>query len=121
MKNIMIVDDSPILRASIRTVLERAGYTVCGEAANADETFALYEKEKPGLVLLDILLPGISGLEVLKRLKENNPATKILIVTAVNQDALNTQAKQLGVEGILYKPFEPSELTQAIKSIFSPD
>ncbi|MDD2773968.1 MAG: response regulator [Elusimicrobiales bacterium] len=117
MTKILIVDDSPILRSTIRTVLERAGYQITGEAGNADEAFALYGKERPGLVLLDILLPGESGLDILRRLKTMDPAAQVLIVTAVNQEAVNEEAKQLGARGILYKPFDPSELTAAIAEV----
>jgi two-component system chemotaxis response regulator CheY len=113
----MIVDDSPILRSTIRTVLERSGHQITGEAGNADEAFALYGKDRPDLVLLDILLPGESGLDILRKLNGINPAVKVLIVTAVNQEAVNEEAKQLGARGILYKPFDPSELTTAITEV----
>jgi len=117
MTRILIVDDSPILRSTIRTVLERSGHEICGEAGNADEAFSLFAKEKPDLVLLDILLPGESGLDILKKLKAKDPAAKVLIITAVNQEAVNEEARQLGAKGILYKPFDPSELTAAITEV----
>ncbi|MFA5161549.1 MAG: response regulator [Elusimicrobiales bacterium] len=114
---ILIVDDSPILRSTIRAVLERAGHHITGEAGNADEAFALYQKERPELVLLDILLPGESGLDILRKLKMTDNTANVLIVTAVNQEAVNDEAKQLGARGILYKPFDPSELTTAITEV----
>ena len=117
MTKIMIVDDSPILRSTIRTVLERMGHHITGEAGNADEAVALFDKEKPDLVLLDILLPGESGLDILKKLKGKDSSVKVLIVTAVNQETVNEEARQLGAKGILYKPFDPSELTAAITEV----
>jgi len=117
MTKIMIVDDSPILRSTIRAVLERSGHHVSGEAGNADEAFELYKKDKPDLVLLDILLPGESGLDILRKLKMIDAGVKVLIVTAVNQEVVNEEAKQLGALGILYKPFDPSELTAAITDV----
>lgn len=117
MTKIMIVDDSPILRSTIRTVLERMGHHITGEAGNSDEAVLLFDKEKPDLVLLDILLPGESGLDILKKLKAKDGGVKVLIVTAVNQETVNEEAKQLGAKGILYKPFDPSELTAAINEV----
>ncbi|MFA5937684.1 MAG: response regulator [Candidatus Paceibacterota bacterium] len=114
---VMIVDDSPILRSTMRTVLERSGYQITGEAGNADEAYALYGKERPDLVLLDILLPGESGLDILRKLKATDSTAQVLIITAVNQEAVNEEAKQLGARGILYKPFDPSELTAAIAEV----
>ncbi|MCX5784014.1 MAG: response regulator [Elusimicrobia bacterium] len=117
MGKLIIVDDSEILRSMIRGVLERAAIPIAGEAANSDETLALFEREKPDIVLLDILLPGESGIEILKKLKAKNPAVKVLIVTAINQDAINAQLEQLGAKGVLYKPFTPEELLSAVKKL----
>jgi len=117
MKKIMIVDDSLILRSTIRTVLERAGFTIAAEAGNAEETLTMFDKSHPDLVLLDILLPGESGLDILRQIKAKNKDVKVLIVTAVNQDTVNEEAKKLGADNILYKPFDPAELTTAINSV----
>ena len=108
---------NPILRSTIRTVLERSGYTVFGEAGNSAEAIAGLDKGSPDLVLLDILLPGESGLEILKKMREKQPEIRVLIVTAVNQDTINQEAKDLGAVGILYKPFDPLELKTAISKV----
>ncbi|NLO90375.1 MAG: response regulator [Elusimicrobia bacterium] len=114
MKKILIVDDSPILRSTIRAVLERSGYQISGEAGNSEEAMALFQKEKPDMILLDILLPGESGLDILKKIMGIAPDSKVLIITAINQESVNSEAKSLGAKGILYKPFDPMELINAI-------
>ncbi|MDD4004589.1 MAG: response regulator [Elusimicrobiaceae bacterium] len=114
---VLIVDDSPILRSTIRNVLERNGKYLAVEAGNAADALEQFKKESPELVLLDILLPGESGLDILKELVGVNPTAKVLMLTAINQEAVNLEARDLGAKGIVYKPFEPDELLEAIEKI----
>jgi two-component system chemotaxis response regulator CheY len=113
----MIVDDSPILRSTIRTVLERFGHHVTGEAGNSAEAYDLYRKETPDVVLLDILLPGESGLDILAEILKIDAKARVIMVTAINQSAVNEEAKQTGAKGIVYKPFEPDDLVSAIEKV----
>jgi two-component system chemotaxis response regulator CheY len=115
MCKILIVDDSPIIRDTISPILKEAGHQVIGEADNGQEAIDIFHKTKPDLVLLDILLPGESGLDILKKLKSIDSRIKVLVVTAVNQDAVSGEAKNLGAMGVLYKPFDADELVSAIK------
>jgi len=119
MKNIVIVDDSPILRSMIRAVLEHAGYTIVSEAGNGTEAMQKIEQHKPDLVLLDVLMPGESGLDILKSVKALENAPKVMMVTAINQEAVNEEAKTLGANAILYKPFEPEELVKTVKELLA--
>lgn len=114
MSKILIVDDSPIITNAISAIIKQAGHEVIGEADNGEKAMDIFNKNRPDLVLLDILLPGESGLDILKKLKSIDIAAKVLIVTAVNQDAVSQEAKNLGASGVLYKPFDAEELVQAI-------
>jgi two-component system chemotaxis response regulator CheY len=117
MAKILIIDDSPILRETIKAVIEKAGHTVTGQAENSKDALNIYQKIKPELILLDILLPGESGLEILKKLKSIDNEIKVLVITAVNQDAVKDEVEKLGAKGILFKPFDPRELLTAIDKI----
>jgi len=117
MSKVEIVDDSPILSHTMKTIIKEAGHEVVGEASNSEEAIEIFNKNKPDIVLLDILLPGESGLEVLKKLKSIDSNVNVLIVTAVNQDAVSEEAKNLGARGILTKPFDPKELLEIIDKI----
>ncbi len=118
-RKVLIVDDSPILRSTIRNVLERSGGYLPTEAGNAAEALEAFKKISPDLVLLDILLPGESGLDILKDIVAVNPNAKVLMLTAINQEAVNLEARDLGAKGIVYKPFEPDELLEAISKVLA--
>lgn len=114
MARILVVDDSPLMRSIIKETLSRSGHTIAGEAGDAQAAMTLFSAERPDLVVLDILLPGESGLEVLKKIMHKDGTSKVLIVTAVGQEALNRQVKQFGVN-ILNKPFDTAELNSAVE------
>ena len=119
MKKLIIVDDSAVLRVSIKQALESFNYEVIGTARGSKELFTLLElSTKPDLILLDMFYPDENGLDILKKLKRNFPKIKILVITAMNEEELNKQIKQIGADDILYKPFDMDDLTGAIKKIF---
>lgn len=119
MKKIIIVDDSAVLRISIKNALESFNYEVIGTASGSDELFDLLLKAPmPDLILLDMFYPDEKGIDILKRLKQEYPTVKILVITAMNEEDLNKQIKQLKADDILYKPFDMDDLTFAIKKIF---
>lgn len=118
MKKIIIVDDSAVLRVSIKQALESFNYDVIGTASGSKELFKLLANAPlPDLILLDMFYPDESGIDILKKLKKDFPSVKILVVTAMNEEALNKQTKELGADDILYKPFDMDDLTFAIKKI----
>lgn len=119
MKKLIIVDDSAVLRISIKNALESFNYEVIGTASGSKELFALLkEAPKPDLILLDMFYPDEKGIDILKKLRQDYPAIKILVITAMNEEALNKQIKQIGADDILYKPFDMDDLTFTIKKIF---
>ena len=120
MKKIIIVDDSAVLRISIKNALESFNYDVIGTASGSKELFALLEQNtaKPDLILLDMFYPDERGIDILQKLKLDYPSVKVLVITAMNEEALNKQIKKIGADDILYKPFDMDDLTFAIKKIF---
>lgn len=119
MKKIIIVDDSSVLRISIKNALESFNYEVIGTANGSKELFSLLEQNSnPDLILLDMFYPDEKGIDILQKLKQTYPAVKVLVITAMNEESLNKQIKQIGADDILYKPFDMDDLTFAIKKIF---
>ena len=119
MKSALIVDDHPVVRAAIRVVLEAERFKVIHEASSAGEVMALMREHAPKLVVLDLKLPGHGGLEVLTRLKADDPACKVLIFTS--QDPLHYQDRCLraGAMGYVTKTNQLQQLHKAIQALMS--
>ncbi len=117
MLKIALVDDSVILRSAIKNVLESSGYDVVFEAGGSKELFEKLEKAVPSLILLDVFFPTENGLDMLARLKKQHPQVKVLMVTGLKQETIAEEAKRLGADGILYKPFDTDDLLNAVKQV----
>jgi two-component system chemotaxis response regulator CheY len=113
---IMLVDDNLLTRSMIKDLLGEMGHQVVGEAENGDEAIKLYPELKPELVLLDMIMPGKTGLETLKEIKTQDPAAKVVMVTAVQQEELERQLLESGAAAILHKPFMYKELEEVLKT-----
>ena len=112
-----LVDDSVILRSAIRNVLESSGYEVVLEAGGSTELFEQLNKVTPELVLLDVFFPTENGLDILARLRKQFPQIKVLMVTGLKQETIAEEAKRLGADGVLYKPFDTDELLNTLKQV----
>ena len=111
---VLIVDDSAAVRAAVRTVLEAKGLDVVAEAGDGLEAIKLIEELKPDLVLLDLVLPGMSGVDVLTRMGSISPGTKVVVLTALDTDRFAAQALEAGAADFLGKPFDGEELVSVI-------
>jgi two-component system chemotaxis response regulator CheY len=115
---ILIVDDSALARRTLRQLLEDKGYTVedAPDGARALELFFLH---KPELVVLDMVMNGMYGLEVLEKLRELDPAVKVIIATADIQNSTATQAKAAGAKGFLNKPINKDQLVATVDKVLA--
>ena len=119
MPKILIADDEPSLRLLVRATLSTNKSYELIEAFDGSEALVKAQKEKPDLILLDVMMPGLSGFEVCERLK-NNPDTKnilIIILTAKGQQSDKDWAISVGADYFLTKPFSPTELFNLIEKI----
>jgi DNA-binding NarL/FixJ family response regulator len=115
---VLVVDDHAIVRQGIRQVLEaEAGFMVISEAANADEAITQAEAGVPDVVVLDVSLPGESGLEVARRLKRLLPTTMILMLSVYDNTEYVLEAVRAGADGYLLKDSSPAELRDAIRRV----
>ena len=110
---VLIVDDSADIRNLIRVILESKGHTVAGEAGDGPGALKAFTELRPEMVLLDIIMPGMSGVEVLEEIRKIDPEARVIMVTAVEQDRVNRRLLLLGASGIIYKPFAPGDFEKA--------
>ncbi|MBO0995582.1 response regulator [Bacillus sp. SD088] len=117
MKKILIVEDQVIVRKGLRMILEQeADFTIIGEAGTGVEALQVMEQAQADLILLDIRMPDMSGIEATKLLKQRWPQVKILILTTFNDEEAAVETLKDGANGFLLKTSEPDKLIQAVKS-----
>lgn len=115
-KRILLVEDEESIRKFVKINLEREGYEIF-EAGSGEEGIDLARKERPDIVILDVMLPGISGFEVCKTLRQEFAQLGIIMLTAKAEDYDKIMGLQYGTDDYLTKPFNPTELTLRIKSL----
>jgi two-component system chemotaxis response regulator CheY len=109
-KRVLIVDDALIMRKRIRQIAEEAGWQVAGEAKDGEEALDLYERERPDLVTMDIVMPKMDGVSALQQLMQDDPHARVVMVSAVNQKEKLAQCIQAGAIDFIVKPFEKARL-----------
>src|ERR1700728_3427144 len=118
---ILLVDDEPAMLRYIRTLLEVDNHTV-ETASTGEEALERIEKGlEPDLVLLDVLMPGIDGLETLEKLRQKRPSAKIVMLSCVNDTKKVVQAMRLGAHDYLTKPFQKAELDTVVSQCLGQD
>src|SRR5689334_6931889 len=116
MAKILIVDDSNLSRRTLRNILETAGHQIV-EANDGMVALEQYYLEKPDLVLLDLVMIGMDGMEVLGRLREMDNKARIIIATADIQKSTHEMTKSAGASGFVNKPFSADRLLSAVNSV----
>jgi DNA-binding NarL/FixJ family response regulator len=114
---ILIADDHPVFRFGLRALLNAMPDTeVVGEATSGDEVLALAGSIQPDVILMDINMPGVNGIEATRRIRETNPDIRILMVTMLEDDSVFT-AMRAGARGYMVKGAEPAEVLRAIRAV----
>jgi DNA-binding NtrC family response regulator len=117
-KRFLVIDDEKNIRLMLRQLLESEGYLV-NVAVNGEEALEAYGKAHYDMVMLDLKMPGIDGMEVLRRLKEEDPEARIIMMTAYGNVERAVEAMKLGAVDFLSKPFTPDEIRTLIDEIFN--
>jgi two-component system chemotaxis response regulator CheY len=110
------VDDNASTREMVKVIIQRLGHEVVAEAEDAENALKSFSSLRPDVVLLDIILPGRSGLVVLDEIRRLDPAAKVIMVTAVDQDDVNEQLSRKGASAVIYKPFTYEDFEKAFKT-----
>lgn len=113
-KKILIVDDAAFMRMMIKDVLTKNGYTNILEAENGANAVEKYQSEKPDLVVMDITMPIMDGIQALKAIKEFDSNAKIIMCSAMGQEAMVMDAVSSGALDFIVKPFKPDRVIQAV-------
>lgn len=114
-----IIEDDPAIRAVLKMTLRNAGYALISEADRGDTGLALIRERRPALALLDIMLPGLDGLEILRRLRQNpdTAAIPVILLTAKSEEADVVRGLELGADDYITKPFSRQILLARIRAV----
>jgi len=116
---ILIVDDAAFMRMMIKDILTKNGFDVIGEAADGAQAVSLYQELLPDLVTMDITMPEMDGITALKEIKEMNPSAKIVMCSAMGQQAMVIDAIQAGAQDFIVKPFQADRVIEAINKVLA--
>ena len=116
-KNVLICDDAAFMRMMIKDILSKNGYNVAGEAENGARAVEKYAEVKPDLVLMDITMPEMDGIQALKKIKEGDPGAKIIMCSAMGQQAMVIESIQAGAKDFIVKPFNADRIVQTVNTI----
>jgi len=118
---VMIVDDALFMRNMLKDIFVRAGYEIVAEADNGEATPQLYQDTKPDLVTMDIIMPKKSGIEALQEIIATDPKARVVMVSALGQDALVLEAVEAGARDFIVKPFREDKVLETIRRIVGQD
>ena len=116
-KKIMVVDDAAFMRMTIKNCLSKAGYDSLIEAADGQIALETYQNEKPDLVIMDITMPNMNGIQALEAIKTLDPSAKIVMCSAMGQEAMVIDAIKLGAADFIVKPFQSDRILDTVSRI----
>jgi two-component system chemotaxis response regulator CheY len=117
MKRVLIVDDSSFMRDILKEILIKSGYDVVGEAENGEKAVEKYKELLPDFMTMDISMPKKDGLMALKEIKAFDNNAKIVICSSMNQAYHMDEAKAMGADGFIVKPFVPERIARTFKKL----
>ena len=117
MAKIMICDDAAFMRMMIKDILTKNGYNVAGEAENGAKAVEKYAELKPDLVLMDITMPEMDGIEALKKIKASDPSASVIMCSAMGQQAMVIESIQSGAKDFIVKPFQADRVIEAVLKV----
>lgn len=117
MKRILIVDDAAFMRMSLKSMLERNGFEVVGEAENGDVAVKKYLQLKPDVVTMDITMPEKDGVEALKEIRLLDPNAKVVMVSAMGQEKFIRQSVISGAKSFVVKPFKEEHVIKTLGQV----
>lgn len=118
-KGILIVDDASFMRMMIKDILTKNGFSVAGEAENGLKAIEKYKELEPELVIMDITMPEMDGIQAVKEIKKINSNAKIVMCSAMGQQAMVIEAIQAGAKDFIVKPFQADRVVEAVKKVLS--
>ena len=114
---VLIVDDLAFIKLIIKDTLEKTGFEVAGEASNGVEAIEQYKRLQPDIVLMDITMPKMDGIQALQEIVKIDPQAKVIMCSALGQQKLIIQSIQLGAKDFIVKPFQAERVLEAVKKV----
>ena len=116
-QTVLICDDAIFMRTMIGDILRQAGFDVVGEAENGAQAVSKYRELRPDFVTMDIVMPDMGGIDAVREIMKEDPRAKILMCSAMGQQALVIEAIQAGARDFVVKPFQPSRVLEAVQRV----
>jgi len=117
MAKILITDDAAFMRMMLKDILTKAGHEIVGEAVNGLEAVEKYSQFKPDLVTMDITMPQCDGIQALKQIMAADPTAKIVMCSAMGQQAMVIESIQSGAKDFIVKPFQPQRVLETVTKL----
>lgn len=117
MSKIMIVDDAAFMRMMIKDIITKNNLGIVIEAEDGSVAVEKYNQEKPDLVLMDITMPEMDGIQAVRQIVKKDPNAKIVMCSAMGQQAMVIEAIQAGAKDFIVKPFQPDRVIEAVKKM----
>ena len=117
MKRVLIADDASFMRQMIRDIIEPEGFEVVGEASDGIEVVDKFRKLHPDVVMMDIVMPKRSGIDAVKVIRADAPSARVVMCSALGQEALVTEAIQAGARDFIVKPFKPEAVLTTLRKV----
>ena len=114
---VLVCDDAIFMRTMISDILQQAGFEVVGEAESGRQAVEKYFQLKPDLVTMDIVMPDMGGIDAVRAITQRDPAARVLMCSAMGQQALVVEAIQAGAKDFVVKPFQPSRVLEAVQRV----
>jgi two-component system chemotaxis response regulator CheY len=118
-RTVLICDDAIFMRTMVGDILQQAGFEVVGEAESGLQAIEKYQALKPDLVTMDIVMPDMGGIDAVREITRLDPAARVLMCSAMGQQALVVEALQAGAKDFVVKPFQPSRVLEAVERILN--
>lgn len=119
MAKVLVVDDAAFMRMMVKDILTKHGHEVVGEAVNGREALDKYRELKPDLVTMDITMPDVDGITALKNIRAEFPDAKIIMCSAMGQQAMVIDSIQAGAKDFIVKPFQAERIKETVEKVLS--
>ncbi len=116
---VLVCDDAIFMRTMIGDILSQAGFEVVGEAETGVQAVERFRQLKPDLVTMDIVMPDMGGIDAVREIVKEDPNARILMCSAMGQQALVVEAIQAGARDFVVKPFQPSRVLEAVERVLA--
>ena len=115
MRSVLIVEDSEFIADILQDIFREKGFEIAAVVSKGDEILSTYERTKPDLISMDILMPGMDGLTAMEKIREAGDDVPIIVISALLQNRLKARAKELGAVDFVEKPFDIKDIERAIE------